>query len=320
MKKGDFRWLIVFFLFLSISLVSAVTEKVIMDTHTSYSLNGKNITLIGVSGNRVNLNIDGVIGVAERDQVDYLNGVKVNVTGISITPPKAIMYLTVDFICGDNVCSNLESQIICCKDCGCLGSNVCLNNMCVQNISQPQATYECYQTNDCEDNDPCTVDSCNQEGIPFRCEHTRITACINDDRCCPLTCEDTQDNDCINIDRCKRHNDCDDGNPCTSETCEGIPKRCKFVKTEGCVLKNKCTAFGTIDLGKYCATSGLWLNKILDNEKCSEDYECFSGVCTLKVCGKNSFILNIFRISTFLSAALVLILLIFYFTISSRRK
>lgn len=321
MEKGGFRYiLIILFLIFNIIIVSAVTEKIIMDAHTSYSLGGKNITLLGVSGDRVNLKIDGVIGVVERDQIDYLNGVKINVTGISITPPKAIIYITVDFVCGDNICSNLESQTICCKDCGCLGSEVCLNNICAQNISQPSATYECYQISDCEDNNQCTIDFCNQEGIPFKCEYTRITACINNDRCCPLTCEDTQDNDCINIDRCKRYDDCDDSNPCTSETCEGTPKRCKFVKTDGCVLENKCVAFGTINFGKYCAISGVWLDKKIDNEKCSEDYECFTSYCTLKRCGRNSFIFSIFRISTFLAGILLIILLICYFTILNKRK
>jgi len=320
-KRAYYVILLLLYIIFNGSLVYSTTEKIIIDKLTSYTINGKNITLIGVSAYLANFKVDGVIGVVERNKSKFINGVKINVSGISINPPKAIIFITVDFVCGDNVCSNQESQTICCKDCGCLSiSNICLNNICVQNISQPQATYECYQDIDCSDNDLCTIESCNKDNIPFRCQYPKITACINDDRCCPLTCEDTQDNDCLNIDRCKRNDDCDDSNPCTSEVCEGGPKRCKFEKTEGCVLNNKCVSTGTINFGTYCALNGAWLNKKLDNERCLGDYECYSGICTLKKCGKNSFIFNLFKISTFFAAILTLLLFICYFTLINRKK
>ena len=313
--------LAIVFLFNIAYFVGASTERIIMDAKTSYTLNGKNITLVGVYGDRANFNVDGVFSTVRRDDFGFVNGVKVNVTGISVTPPKVIVIFTVDYICGDNSCSSLESQIICCKDCGCFSvSETCMNNMCAQNISRPEATYECYVTSDCDDDNPCTIETCNAANIPYRCEYTEIEACINNDKCCPLNCEDAQDNDCLTADRCKRHDDCDDSNPCTTETCEGQPKRCNFIKQEGCILDDKCVTIGYIEASIYCDKSGSLLNKKSDNEKCSEAYECFSGVWTLKRCGKNSFIYRLFKTSTLFAGILAIFLLICYVVITRRKK
>lgn len=313
-------FIISIYLFLIISVAEAVTEKLIIDAKSSYVLNGKNVTVVGVNEDIVNFYVDGIFGQVRKDHDRTINGVLINVTGVSRTPPKVIVYLTVDFVCGDNICSDLESQLICCKDCGCFtGADACINNVCGQNISSPVATYDCYSDTDCADEDPCTIETCNTQVTPYRCEYPKITACINGDLCCPLNCEDTQDSDCINIDRCKRHDDCDDGNPCTAGTCDGTPKRCVFVKTEGCPSDNQCMAVGSISLNNYCDISGVWLNKRSDDEKCSEPYECISGACTLKRCGQNSFILKIFRISIFSVGIIAAILLIFYLIIIVKR-
>lgn len=47
---------------------------------------------------------------------------------------------------------------------------------------------------DCSDNNPCTVDSCNEDGDI--CEYTSITACLDNDGCCPAGCTYQTDNDC----------------------------------------------------------------------------------------------------------------------------
>ena len=311
----------IFFFILITASVYGISEKVILDARVSYIFSGKNVTLVGIFEETANFYIDGVFGSVAKGTAHKVNGVEINVTGVSRTPPKVIAILTVNYVCGDNICSSFETQLICCKDCGCLlNSQICLNNICVQNISQPQATYDCYNPQDCDDGDSCTIESCNTAVTPYKCEYSSIITCINDDRCCPLNCEDTQDNDCLGIDRCKRHDDCDDTNPCTSETCDGLPKRCNFVKNSGCPLSNICVTTGTLDKNRYCSDNGEWLNKKIDNEKCTEAYECFSGVCTLKRCGKNSFFLKLFKISLYIGSLIAVILLIGYVIISMKRK
>ncbi|MFH1439380.1 MAG: hypothetical protein ABIG89_02365, partial [Candidatus Woesearchaeota archaeon] len=57
---------------------------------------------------------------------------------------------------------------------------------------------ECFNNDDCEDEDSCTVDTC----VANECVEDVIDTCDNDDQCCPTACDYTTDNDCEQGDLC----------------------------------------------------------------------------------------------------------------------
>lgn len=84
--------------------------------------------------------------------------------------------------------------------------------------------YQCVTASDCEDGLLCTADTC--DGIPKQCSRERIKTCVGGDSCCPEGCTFSVDFDC-EIGECNVHEDCDDGNPATEDTCIGMPKKCE---------------------------------------------------------------------------------------------
>ena len=130
------------------------------------------------------------------------------------------------------------------------------------------SVQKCSSPSECNDADFCTFDSC----VSGTCQHQQITACKNDDGCCPSSCDYTTDNDCpeICIDndndgygnpaagKCAHPSlDCNDSNPQINpgivEDCyNGIDDNCN-----GDVDRNDdyCNVDSISTVGS-CATSG----------------------------------------------------------------
>lgn len=173
--------------------------------------------------------------------------------------------------CGDLVCSSDESFQTCWIDCGCPGSQVCYREKC--------RAITCFSDVDCDDSDPCTIDTCTDGS----CIYTAITACIDDDGCCPSNCNSTNDNDCeavcgngicepgencsncladcpckvgetcvegecqIIVITCLSDLDCDDANVCTIDTCQspGTPEAsCTHTMITSCINDDGCCPSG----------------------------------------------------------------------------
>ena len=68
----------------------------------------------------------------------------------------------------------------------------------------------------CNDNDACTTDTLEGDAAfcNARCMNAAVTACVDDDGCCPATCTPDNDNDCDAV--------CDNGTIETGETCDPI--------------------------------------------------------------------------------------------------
>lgn len=81
-----------------------------------------------------------------------------------------------------------EMDISSCKDCFsdlmCNDGYKCKADTCVK--------WECDDYADCHDNNPATKDICTN----YKCSHTPVTQCINNDFYCPASCTATNDNDC----------------------------------------------------------------------------------------------------------------------------
>jgi hypothetical protein len=170
-------------------------------------------------------------------------------------------------ICGaDNVCAWDYAGCECYQNSQCDDKNICTtdscqNGACVQNNNQNNCNdgnactlYDvCSQgscsgiTNDCDDGWDCSIDSCNL--LNGDCIHTTTSCeCENDERCddgnaCTTnTCEGT----CVTKDN---KNTCDDGNACTlNDTCSQGSCSGNFKKLgDGNLLTvDKCLENGTI--------------------------------------------------------------------------
>lgn len=268
--------------------VYAINQKVIIDIPGSFILNGKNITVLGSSSDKISVDIDGVLANVEQDKIQntstYVNGVLIQIIALSSSPQRAILNITVEVECGNNICEIGEDYAICCADCGCgVSSQVCNNNRCREDIKKKTAVHECYVDEDCSDHDSCTSEHCDTSAYPNRCIRTDVTACIVGDNCCPKGCDTDRDTDCEEVDKCETDFDCFDNEVCTQELCTGTPKRCESSSQTGCTYENACIKEGTVKEGRYCeGTSHEWLLQKVDGLQCTEDYECINGLCSDK--------------------------------------
>ncbi len=145
---------------------------------------------------------------------------------------------------------------------------------------------------DCEDADPCTLDSLYDPGTcRARCVHTIIDRPADGDGCCPAGADATIDSDCEPIcgngvvepgERCDtgitwpdfgscptQPSDCDDGLACTQDTLEGATCLAECVHTDvtSCQDNDGCCPAGCTDSND--ADCNLCGNGILDaGESC----------------------------------------------------
>lgn len=141
----------------------------------------------------------------------------------------------------------------CTSNGACTSQDSCLQGVCASSA----CTYVnscCYDDDECDDGQICTVDSC-QNGS---CNFAAIQGC----------CEDLDD--------------CDDGNPCTTDICSGFGGTCAWDDVPGCCLTHAdcedndgCTQDKCSD--DVC--ENIWIC-------CAEDAECDDGddVCTTDSC------------------------------------
>ena len=327
MKKGLILLIIAYVLILQMVVAQ---DKTYLKLRESVSVNGKNITFYGLlsreNSEEVNFLVDGVFGTVEKSKEDEVNGVLINVTGISKNPPLIIIRIRVPFNCGDGVCSAKEDYEICCKDCGCgLGARqACLNNICKENITHYSAVYECYKNADCNDDVACTADSCNTRVTPYVCLREQIDACVAGDSCCPKSCKDEEDPDCATVNRCMSRGECNDDNACTADSCEGTPRRCKYTTQNGCPLPDECAKAGTVNAGAYCTQENVWVNLKGVGKKCDNDYECIVGKCDYGKCGGLSFLTSmvgseIYVPILYFALVLTAMVVIVYFIVTRRK-
>jgi len=112
---------------------------------------------------------------------------------------------------------------------------------------------KCITNSDCEDGALCTQDIC--DGIPKTCSRERIRQCFGGDGCCPSGCTFSVDFDC-EIDECTTHRECDDKNPATNDSCEGLPKKCVNELVSLCVTgDNYCPSMCDYSTDQDCLTS-----------------------------------------------------------------
>lgn len=143
----------------------------------------------------------------------------------------------------------------------------------------------CSSNDDCEDNNPCTIDYC--DGDPLRCRHKLILWCRDDDGCCPESrCTAENDNDCGKpiLSGCANNSDCDDKNALTIDICENATKKCNNT------LITKCISNDTLCPANCTFTSDTDCDECSEDKDCSDDNACTTDTCsgTPKRCFNNA--------------------------------
>ncbi len=148
-------------------------------------------------------------------------------------------------------CFNAPRAGACDDNTACTSSSTCQDGLC-----RGSAVV------DCNDDNPCTIDSCD---VLLGCRHADIadgTGCDDGDAC--TTGEVCQTGTCI----ASQLTVCNDGNACTSSTC--VPGTgCVHVPQSGsCEDGNKCTGPDVCNAGTCVAGSALTCD---DNNPCTTD-------------------------------------------------
>ena len=130
---------------------------------------------------------------------------------------------------------------------------------------------------DCDDGNACTTDSCDQN--TGKCVHTNVDdgtacddgdACTENDQCSAGVCQGTVKN-------------CDDGNTCTTDSCDQSTGECKHVNVSdgtACNDGNACTINDSCVNGKCQGGAPLDCSKVKDLNTA-----CTVGVCDPKAGG-----------------------------------
>jgi hypothetical protein len=171
-----------------------------------------------------------------------------------------------------------------CADDGlvCNGSASCTNGACIPSLADL----------DCDDNDPCTDDSCNEPGgcnfAPIAGCCTTNTDCDDGNACTQDTCNGQ--NSCENVaiaGCCNLDNECDDGDSCTKDKCNllgnGLGGSCGASFITGC-----CNAASDCDDGNSCTQDTCANNQCVSTgiaNCCQQNADCDDGnACTENVC------------------------------------
>ena len=130
--------------------------------------------------------------------------------------------------------------------------------------------YMCDKDSECDDGDISTKDTCNlQKNI---CKYEEISSCKDNDGYCPSKCSKYNDNDCNNF--CKNNDECDDGNSCTVDFCNGDsknPGKCEYNPITECSSSDNCCPNGCSEKSKIFESYDSDCNEL---NECISDSDC----------------------------------------------
>ena len=140
---------------------------------------------------------------------------------------------------------------------------------------------------DCDDGNSCTEDACDADPISGGCIHTANTTICDDDNLC------TESDVCVNKICVGQDVDCDDGSPCTADSCDPELGCVHTVVLNTCDDGQGCTVGDTCEYG--LCQPGDWNslcnvptcgNRVCDEGEscvnCEQDcgHCCGDGICT----------------------------------------
>jgi cysteine-rich repeat protein len=150
----------------------------------------------------------------------------------------------------DSGCTHVFNNIQCNDGNACTSEDQCAQGQCLGSKAV-----------NCDDNNPCTADSCSPL---IGCEHTIAAAPCDDGNPCTIN-DSCVNGECVAGELVN----CDDSNPCTDDSCDnGL---CKFTPNEAdCDDGNECT------MGDHCAAGACVKSGLVE---CDDDNICTTDSC-----------------------------------------
>ena len=143
-------------------------------------------------------------------------------------------------------------------------------NACASDDGDETPTPECAASADCDDSDPCTVDSCDTEA--GTCAHD-AKSCDDSDECTADSC-DAATGDCAN-----EAKSCEDDDKCTNDSCDAATGDCAN-EAKTCDDGDPCTTDSCDAATGECATAAADDGTACDDGFASTtDDVCTAGVC-----------------------------------------
>ena len=186
--------------------------------------------------------------------------------------------------CGNGIC-DFNETVSCPSDCDTCGLDEDCedNSLCTFDTCEGTPKSCNNQQRLCDDGNPATIDEC----FEGECKYSFTTQCKGGDNYCPLGCSGI-DSDCDKEDYCNSKQECDDGNSCTDDLCEGNPKSCVHQQKNGCISGDQCRSYGSREqingISQYCNTDSNWKNQKEKSSLCDENYECLTNACSQRKC------------------------------------
>jgi len=203
---------------------------------------------------------------------------------------------TSDFCHPVGVCYHGNVSGSCDDSNACTQNDTCSSGTCVG--SQVPGCILCSTAADCNDNSPCTIDSCvggvcqysPNNGVA--CDDNNI--CTSTDTCSGGACAGTPIAGC---DECSADPECNDGNPCTTDSCHPVgiciyanntlPCNDGIACTQNDVCNNATCAGtptpdgGACDDGSSCTTNDTCTGGVCDGVPANDGASCNDGsICT----------------------------------------
>ncbi len=218
MKKYILIFLFLFF------LQSALAYELKQGESTEFE--NRKITVISLQQSKAVIQVDNEKKIINLGQSEVISGVKISIGDILYTgdeTSRITFNAALTYICGDSACNPGETRENCCADCKCSGSDRCISSGCI--------LPRCFLSEDCNDNQELTKDSCEE----YKCKYQKISC--KEDKQCDDNNPDTDDfcnsGSCENLPPiCKTDEDCADTNPCTLDQC--INKDCQYNPIPDC--------------------------------------------------------------------------------------
>ncbi len=109
----------------------------------------------------------------------------------------------------------------------------------------------------CNDGNPCTVDTCGLDGCSFDC--------VDNDEPCGNEIDGTCQ-ECACVTGCRDDSNCNDGDDCTTDTCNTETGTCEYERWD-CDDDDPCTF-------DYCEDGSCYYDDVADGVACDDGYPC----------------------------------------------
>ena len=205
------KYIISIIILLLIPITFALTEtSEIFNENQEYIADGRTIKVQNIFEEGIIISVDDSASEILRfNETIKIKQVNLTINDIVVTPEEKYVDLEIkiinkfecklDFECNDGDISTKDSCNISKNICKYEEITQCIDNdgycpsNCFEN-SDNDCKLFCEKDDDCDDKNPCTIDSCNGDNLNRgKCEYINKTACDSSDDCCPDGCKKTSE-------------------------------------------------------------------------------------------------------------------------------